>query len=233
MSLKIAEMLDKWLVEKRVEDKKERKSGVISPSSLGQCYRRQYWTRKGEPESNPIEAQTLRVFEAGKKVHDVIQSMFPKECCEVEVKIGDDVYGHADIVLEDEVIDIKSVGVFQFKKFAKMSQEQFEEEKVDYVLQVCTYAYGLGKKKARMALVCKDTWEIHEGFEFDLKHWESRVVRELDVLRNYWEIGELPEAKPRLYNGREGEYCSFREKCWAMEGKKCTECKSVDKTFIY
>lgn len=216
--MKISEMLDKWLVEKRVEDKKERKSGVISPSSLGQCYRRQYWTRKGEQESNPIDAQTLRVFEAGKKVHDVIQAMFPAECCEVEVKIGDDVYGHADIVLEDEVLDIKSVGVFQFKKFAKMTKEQFEEEKVDYALQVCTYAYGLGKTKGRMVLVCKDTWEILESFEFDLKYWEDRVKKELDVLRGYWEIEELPEAKPRLYNGKECEYCSFHNKCKDVEG---------------
>ena len=216
---KIAEDLDKWLLAQRVEDQKERRKGCISPSSLGQCYRRQYWTRKGEKESNPIEVETLRVFKAGVLTHQLIQSLYPVETREVEVCLGDDVYGHADLVFDNEVKDIKSCGTFQFKKFQKMTAEQFKAEKPDYLLQVMAYALALNKEIGTLVLVSKDTWEIVEH-GFSLETNRAAVETEIKRLREIWESQELPKAEARLYNGKECQYCAFCTKCEITEGTK-------------
>ena len=216
----IAETLDAWLQSERVKDKAERRKGCISPSSLGQCYRRQYWTRRGEVESNPIPLETLRVFKAGDLTHELIQSLYPEAMREVEVVLDDDVYGHADLVFEDEVVDIKSCGSFQFKKFAKMTAEQFAEEKPDYVLQVCAYAYALKKPVGRLCLVNKESWEINDTLAFSLTNFRSRVEAELSRLREIWFVGELPKAEPRLYKGKECTYCAYQTKCEITEGTK-------------
>lgn len=216
---KIAEDLDKWLLEQRVIDQATRRKGVISPSSLGQCFRRQYWTRKGEVESNPIDVQTLRVFEAGKSVHKLIQQLYPEASREVEVTMGADVYGHADLVFEDEVKDIKSVGTFQFKKFQKLDAHGFALEKPDYVMQVIAYAIALGKSVGTLCLVSKDTWEIVEH-GFPLETHRAAVETEIKRLREIWDRQELPQAECRLYGGKEKNYCQFCTKCEITEGTK-------------
>lgn len=223
----IAEKLDRYLLEGREKDRGERlkmKAGRYSPSLLGACYRRQEWERLGEPQSDPADAETLRIFEAGDLFHGLIQKLFPEAQVEVEVVIGDLVYGHADLVLEDEVVDIKSCGAWQFKKFGKMTVEEFAEEKPDYMMQVGCYALGLGKAGGRIALVNKETVEILE-FAFPLKMFKEKVERELEVLRGIRRSGELPRPQPRLYRQKDGsykecEYCSWKTKCEIMEGKK-------------
>lgn len=215
----ISEDLDRFLSEKRIVDQANRRKGCISPSSLGQCYRRQFWTRKQEKESDPIDLQTLRVFEAGHMTHKLIQSMYLPECREVEVILGDDVYGHADLVFDDCVVDIKSCGTFQFKKFAKMTPDEFATEKPDYVLQVTCYATALGKPLGFIALVSKEDWAIRE-IELPVKTYSGWLEAELRRLREIWVANELPAATPRLYNGKECAYCSHRTHCEITEGTK-------------
>ena len=222
--MELQQRFDEYLIEQDRLDKLKRKSGVISPSSLCQCYRRQFWTRQGIEPSNPLDIETLRVFAIGKHLHQTIQMAFDNAQAEVEVTINSDVYGHADLVFDDEVVDIKSCGTWQFKKFEKMTAEQFAEEKPDYVLQVIAYAMGLKKGVGRVALVSKETGAIL-SFAFLTNVFRGRVEAELSALRGFWFGGELPPAKPVLYRQKDGtfkecEYCQFRDKCEILEGKK-------------
>lgn len=218
----ISKDLDLLLARERIIDQANRKKGVISPSSLGQCLRRQVWTRAGEEMSDPPDAQTLRIFKEGNILHVFIQSMYPEECREVEVSDGD-VYGHADLVFADEVKDIKTCGVFQFKKFVKMSKEEFAKEKTDYILQACTYAVKLSKDFFSLVLVSKDDLTILE-FRYETKTHRASVEAELSSVREAWVLKDsssvLPKAIPRLYNGKECQYCAFHNKCEILEGTK-------------
>ena len=137
-------MIQKLINDKLLAEQNKRKdrvrSGMWSPSSFGRCYRLQYWNRKNEPQSNPPDERALRVFKVGHFFHDfvetIIKDQHPQAETEVLVK-KDDVLGFADIVLPDEVIDIKS----------QHSKSFWYMEKVGEVI----YASGVPQEWAEMS----------------------------------------------------------------------------------
>ncbi len=106
--MSIQDLIDEALIKEEEIKSQRIRSGKFSPSSFGKCYRAQYWNRKNEPKSNPIDVSALRRFKVGNIIHQYAQSFFPNAQREVLVLNGVDMVGYADIVLENEVIDIKS-----------------------------------------------------------------------------------------------------------------------------
>jgi hypothetical protein len=210
VSEKVIEKIDKFLLEEETKKQDRIRSGKWSPSSFGKCYRAQYWNRLNEPKTNPLEAQTLRVFRIGNLIHQFFQDILRKEyLCEVKVETND-VLGFADMVNIDEVIDIKSVRSFQFKlmKGKKDKQYDFAVEKKDNILQVTYYGKELMRKKGRLIFVDKDSLDVIE-YEFNITDFEKELQNELDILSEYWNKKELPPARPRCYNGKECSYCGY------------------------
>lgn len=206
-------LIDNILKEQEEHDKKIR-SGKFNPSCFGQCYRRQIWNRMNLPKSNPIGIETLKVFRAGKLFHDMIQQLLPINSTEVLVE-EEDIKGFADIVMEEEVVDIKSQKSFAFTLMAKKGFNLFVD-KIEHVLQVSYYAWKLGKKDARMVYINKDTIEIKE-FSINVGMIIPKIEEEISILRNWWgqwqDKKEFPPASPRLYKGKECTYCQFENTC--------------------
>jgi hypothetical protein len=125
--------------------------------------------------------------------------------------------GYADIVLPDEVIDIKSCRAYEFKLFKKKGFD-VKEGKFQNCLQVCTYALFLNRPKARLIFIEKDALDSME-FELDTKDFKEVIEEELEILRGFWKNDKLPAALPRAYGGRECGYCNFKDKCNKLEGK--------------
>lgn len=217
----IQEKIDKHLLAQEEIKKNKIRSGKFSPSSLGRCYRMQYWNRLNEPKSNPLKAETLRIFAIGNLIHKFFQDIL-KENCLIEAKVEtEDCLGFADIVGENEVVDIKSVRSFQFKLMKGIKDKKNHYKKIPYdfpkeksceILQVSYYAITLGKPKGRLIFVNKDSLEVVE-YSFEVKNFEDRLKKELEVLRGYWVRKELPPPEPRVYNGKECEYCQYQTKC--------------------
>ncbi len=210
----ILELIDAKLAKEQ-EDRKDRvRSGQWSPSSFGRCYRMQYWNRKNEPQTNPPDARTLRVFAAGKIFHDFVEGFLPPHQREIKVT-KDDILGYADIVTDDAVYDVKSVHSQQFWHTNKDGYD-INKEKYCNILQVCSYAWILGKPKGILCFISKDDLCVEEHIFFTEK-WVSEIEKELNILRTFWDCQELPPCKPRAYGGKEGRYCPFKDKC----GKDC------------
>jgi hypothetical protein len=154
------------------------------------------------------------VFAVGHLFHEYIQSQL--EGYEKEVKVEtDDILGFADLVSEDEVIDIKSQ---HSKAFWYMKKDSYDitKEKYTNILQVMTYCYLLGKPKGRLIFVSKDDL-CTEEYGFHLDKWFGEVTTEIQTLREWW-IGmeatsELPPAIPRAYGGKDCQYCMFLDRC--------------------
>ena len=72
--MNIQQLLNEKL-SKEQEERKHEPSGCITPSSLGQCFRRQLYKRRGEPVSNPPDERGLRIFKMGHSVHQTIYDM--------------------------------------------------------------------------------------------------------------------------------------------------------------
>ena len=200
------------------------RSGKWNPSSFGMCFRQQYWNRKDETPSNPPDAQQIRVFAAGQLFHDFVQNLIcPTLNDGREVLIeSDDVKGFADIVMDNEVIDIKSQ---HSKSFWYMNKKGGDIKKEKYAnwLQVLYYARELGKKFGRLVFVSKDDLCIQEYVQPLDDYWLKQIDAELTALRYLWKKDELPPALPRCEPNAKGEYwqceyCKFKDRCINLEG---------------
>jgi hypothetical protein len=200
------------------------RSGLWSPSSFGGCYRKQYWNRKNEVKTNPPDERSLRVFKAGHFFHEFVQKIISEQCPEAELEVEvktEDVLGFADIVMPDEVVEIKSQHSRAFWWMAK-SEKPIWEEKPDHVLQASFYAMTLGKEWIRLVYVSKDDLCVNEFKVKITPEIISKVEKELSTLNALWVKDELPEAKPRLYKDKDGKskecgYCPFKTKCEEIE----------------
>lgn len=221
IELKINEIL---LAEQ--EKRKDRvRSGKWSPSQFGGCFRKQYWNRKNEPKTNPPDERALRVFKAGHFFHDFVQGLITKgdNNAEIEVLIEDEnVCGYADIVLSNEVVEVKSQHSRAFWWMNK-SNKSIIEEKINNVLQNTYYAVRLGKEFIRLVYVSKDDLCINE-YKLRVTDQLKEMLRdELDVLNGWWKANRLPSANPRLYIGKDGKskecnnYCDWKDKCKEVE----------------
>lgn len=225
----LAQKLDQILLREQEQKKDRIRSGKFSPSSFGYCIRKQVFNRANLPPSNPIDIRTLRVFKAGDLFHDFFQSLLENVRTEVKIET-DDICGYADIVIDDEktVADIKSMHSKGFWYLAKCGD--IKTEKFHNILQVMTYVYLLGYDKGKLIFTDKDTLCIEE-YDFALENWKEHVEAEIEALKKAWKDyleGTLPEPRARVFGtdkktGIPNEclkYCSFRDYCFNLEGKK-------------
>lgn len=230
----VQEIIDSVLNSKE----KKPSSGMISPSKLGQCYRRHYWSRKGETETNPPDERTKRVFACGNIFEDfVVKNLllrYPDWQTQVEVT-KDDVHGFADIVSPDEVMDVKSQHSKAF--WWKTKEMQSGKDIVDIFyqnwLQVMMYAWILGKEKARLIYISKDDLAIQEYCITLDDYWKNELDMELTKIRYYWNNKVTPPAQPRLYGGEETKkecsYCQYKDKC---QKGGLNDCGKLDESFF-
>ncbi len=217
-NISIQELLDKAL-----ERKGDRvRSGKFSPSSLGKCYRNQYWNRKNEPVSNPIDDRTQRVFKAGNLFHYFVQDLlithYPEAQKEVLIET-EDFKGYADLVINNEVIDIKSQHSKAFWYRKDLEWKDLEPKLYCNILQVVFYASNLGKDRARLVFISKDDLCIQE-YPIEATKWQETLKQEIGTLRDYWIKEILPPAIPRAYEGKECKYCNFMDTCFKLENKE-------------
>ena len=207
-------MINEALLKEQEERKDRKGSGKWKPSMLGRCYRAHYWARKGEQQTNPPDERTLRVFKVGHLFHDFVQGFIPDAQTEIEVA-DDDFYGFADVVGQDCVYDIKSQ---HSRAFWYMEKKGFDIAKEKYTnwLQVMLYCRLLKKPKGVLVFVSKDDLCIAEYADF-LSKWDAELDKEINTLNGFWKSDKLPPAEARAYNGKECEYCNYKDKCGGIE----------------
>jgi hypothetical protein len=214
--MNIQKLLDDFLKEKENSRKDRKTSMKYRPSLFGACYRRQYWAKNNEPVTDPEDERGLRVFHAGKLFHDFVQQFFSS--AEKEVLCETDYSkGYADIVTEDEVIDLKSQHSMSFWHMDK--SDDIYKDKFNNWLQVCFYAVQLKKKFCRLVFISKDDLCIKE-YVMETEKIEPDLIAEVGKLVGF---KELPKAEPRLYFKKkdnkfhECDYCSWKTKCKGVE----------------
>lgn len=215
--MNIIDRAKKTYEEDQEKRKLRTKSGKISPSSFGWCYRRQWYKHNGQPETDPMDFQGWAKVTLGQVIHRVFQAMFPKECCEVKVET-DDCFGYADIVLEDRVIEIKSQSDWAFKYHTKKGFD-VKSEKVDNWLQVAFYAMVLNKPKVELDFINQKQISDIVEYEDETIKWIPKVDEELKLIKEAIK-GQIPDANPRLYAGKECKYCSYRTVCGHKKEEK-------------
>lgn len=210
------EIWDEYLKDEQIREFRQPYHGKWRASMLGRCLRAQYWTRLHVAYSNELPIKTLRTFKFGDIIHQSIQQALPAEKCEQEFEFEDLVF-HPDYIGDDTVYDFKSIRSFAFKLMQKDSFD-ITKSKPEHCLQVMTEAVYLNKMYGELIYICKDSsetnYDIDKRFRFKAEDWVARVNEELLMLRECWEpIRKQPPAMPRVYNGKECQYCSFKGLC--------------------
>ena len=211
--------IDQYLADKQAEYKST--NSAWRPSSLGRCYRFQFWSRNGTEPSNPLEPRVLRVFHAGNLFHDFVQGIIIKQHPEAKIEVeceGHGIKGRADLVLENEVYDIKSIHSRGFWYMDKAGYDVKKEKEPNW-LQVAAYAWLLGKPSCSIIFISKDDLSIRHYSDLTEK-WIPKLEQELYNLNHYWDSKELPKAEPRCYAGKECAYCGFKDLCKKVEAEK-------------
>jgi hypothetical protein len=213
----IEKLLDEHL--EKENSKPRKRSGKFSPSSFHQCYRRQIYNRRNEPQTNPPNERALRIFKIGNIVHEYLQKLIPnhEQVCEVKFE-NENFIGFADHVGDNYIEDFKTVGSFKFKQI-NVKNAVIDVNCRDYILQLMTYCYFMDKPIGKLTFVNKDDWQI-KTFEFKLEDYKDKVEMEMNTLMNYWSTKTLPPATPRLYHGKECMYCNFKGLCKSTEKEK-------------
>jgi len=214
------------LVDLELGKKEERiRSGKFSPSLLGSCYRRQWWNRANEPQTNPPDERSKRIFACGNLFHDFVQSVITKNNKDIEIEKlveTEDFKGFADIVNGEEVIDLKSQHSKSFWYMQGKTKEEIGKEKFNNFMQCAFYAVNLKKPLIRLVFISKDDLCIQEYPDEVYPYWAGLLDEEITKLQWYWKGKTLPPAEPRLYPQKDGTYrectyCAFLDKCKGEE----------------
>jgi CRISPR/Cas system-associated exonuclease Cas4 (RecB family) len=218
----LQDKIDLDLISKAKKNESRERSGKFGASSYGKCFRAQVMNRQNVKPSNPLTIDTLHMFEAGKLIHDYVQQYYPGQ---TEIKVESEHFiGYADIVTDDAVIDIKSVNPAYFfhsgfgEKRKTFSVSEIDavilRKKVMNILQVADYALQLCKPVIKLVYFSRDLSygiRAHEWSD-QTANWEQAVKDEKDTLVKLWEAKELPPKAPRLYDGKECQYCPYYDK---------------------
>lgn len=224
----LQERIDAELIRISNEKEGRERSGLFGASSFGKCIRAQVFNRLNVTKSEPFDIKTLHMFNAGHIVHDYIQRYFDNAQCEV-LRKDEHFIGFADIVLEDIVYDIKSVNPSYFffgwkdKKKVEYNVPEInniiKDKKKSNILQVTHYAIELNKPRIGLVFFSRDLSygiRAHEWTD-NTDRWADDVRKEKKTLVEAWgkhkETGELPPACPRLYDGKECQYCGWMSYC--------------------
>jgi CRISPR/Cas system-associated exonuclease Cas4 (RecB family) len=102
-----------------------------------------------------------------------------------------------------------------------MAKKQYDikKERNTNWLQLASYAKILNKPKISLVFISKDDLCIVEYVEFT-KNWIENLEAEYKTLNDFWNSKILPPAKPRAYNGKECQYCNYKDLCLKTDGKK-------------
>ena len=212
----IQKLIDDALCTEQEKRKDRITSGKWKPSMLGRCYRAQVWARKNEPVTNPPDKRILRVFAAGKLFHNYVQAFIPNSQVEVKVETAD-ILGYADVVDNETVYDLKSQHSRGFWYMKKKGYD-IRKEKHPNWLQVMAYARLLKKPKGALVFISKDDLCVVEYTDYFIR-WEEELSHEFFILNKHWKESTLPPAEPRCFNGKECQYCNWKDKCKAMESE--------------
>jgi len=203
------------LINKKLNEREERKVTSWQASKLGSCLTGVYLERLGEKPDTEFNNRTLRVFSVGNIFEEWITDLLPSNGVMVEKQIRCeipeyDATGYADVVLtkkqEQWVYEIKSKHSYGFKY---LYQEGANRQ---HKMQLWFYLKALDIKEGRIFYVSKDDLRLLDYLvELKDKKISSDVLNELSILNNAWQKKIAPPI-PKEEDWR-AKYCRWHKQC--------------------
>lgn len=231
------EVVDRFLLRKREDSRRERDINVFFPSELTfPCLRAQYF--KYVYPSTEYGADTLRIFEIGSMIHNFIQKII---CAETEAftvldteasikryyKVNGDtiqIRGRADALIQrgnqEAIIEIKSMKpqyFYDYKQRKTIRDDPFHfltEPKPEHVQQIEWYMHNLHCTHGYILYVEKVAAEM-KPFQVTLTNYKLKdgIVGTAKKLYTCLRDTNIPVKEPHHWGGRICDYCNYRKEC--------------------
>ena len=192
-----------WYRAKK-EDHEPLSKGTFYASSAGKCPRQVLLEKMNPTEEIPKKLQGI--FLIGDALHELVQKAVGGEA-EKEVIVREDgvtIRGRADIVLPDEVVELKTI--------SDISKIRYKP-KHHHVMQLQIYLHGLKLKKGRLVYISKQDFEIVEHEIKYSKELAREAINYFKVIKGFEDKGELP---PR-FETNWCWYCPFKSECFSYK----------------
>lgn len=196
-------------------------------SSLGQCKRKHFWSRKDEPKDDD-HVENMDAFDVGNAIHKHYQEKLAKlgvlAAHELYMESGT-LSGHSDGLLwldgQLVILDIKSTSknIVPGTKKDGTPKKCLTEPDPHHVAQVYGYQklywdMGIKPKLGKILYISKDNSRSVDKLEFDIELTDStyqEVLDEVASLDAFWAADKLPDPRPK--EEWECKYCSWSKKC--------------------
>lgn len=201
-----------------------RQAPRLRVSNLGERCDRKLWYSVNRPElAEPLSAPTRIKFLFG----DILEQLLllfarlaghavENEQQRIEV---DDVVGHIDATVDQELVDCKSASTFSFSKFSK--HELASDDPFGYLVQLGAYGSRVGSGNNHFLAIDKQHGHIVlDSWAKSTQDYTQLIKRKRAVLANpvMPERGYTDEPHQKSGNRKLGvscSYCSFKSDCWS------------------
>lgn len=207
------ELIDKHLAR----EFRQKKIGRYYPSEIGSCIRKTFYSYK---MPRATEAELLRVFEAGNRVHefitDVLRSEKTPEVELLEREMPIEII-QKEFIISGRIDDIVLVKINDEKYLVEIKSTKWlrEEPQKAHLSQLQLYMHAIGIHKGILLYVQKDNLQSNY-FELQYNKEETeKIIERFGKLHHFLKTGILPEAEAKLDEETNWlcKYCSWREEC--------------------
>ena len=204
----------------------DRKAGALRMSNIGKpCTRALWYDINGDDKAEPLRPDTKLKFMMGDIVEALLIYLAKESGHEVtgqqkEIEI-DNIKGHIDCVIDDELVDIKSSSSFGMKKFKNGTLP--DDDPFGYIEQISGYGNALDKSSGTFLAFDKSSGQQVTYTHKKLSDTKAKIkkVKADTSLPTPPERGFAP-VKDRQ-SGRKKlnincSYCPHKVTCWEDEG---------------
>lgn len=188
----ILPVIDEAIAKKR--QVKEQNSWYSS--GLGSCPTSRYLERMGAVPDHDFDSRTLRVFEMGNLIETFVVDNLKEKYPDAELQSRfefNGMSGKADIVLGDDIKEVKSVRSDDYWMMARGKRPP----KIQHRMQLWSQLEGLKKPRGSIVYVSKDDLSITEFIVYrDSEGLREAVTAELGLMNRAWEA-KLPPPPVR------------------------------------
>lgn len=207
------EIIDKYLIH----ENKPKEIGRYYPSEIGGCIRKTWFSYKNPKE---VEADLLRIFEAGNLLHEFISDAIKSEKNpeielvknEMPIKIEE-----KDFVISgriDNLIMLKLNGK-QYLVEVKSTKFLPKQANESHEMQLQLYMHATNIHKGFLLYIQKDNLQT---LAFELEYNEDiaqKILRRFKELHLSLKNNKLPKAEAKLDKEKNWmcSYCAYKEEC--------------------
>ena len=191
--------------------------GRYYPSEIGGCLRKTYFSYKIPKQ---IDSDTLKIFEAGNNLHELISKVFDsKKNPEIELLEEEMPFKQIekDFIISGRIDNLILAKDQNKKILVEVKSTKFlpKEASTTHIAQLQLYMHNLQIKDGIILYIQKDNFQTKS---FDLTYNQQQaeeIIKRFHGLHHCLKLNIIPPAESKLIEEKKWmcEYCEYKKEC--------------------